>query len=34
MSADADLRLIVDAWPALPEPIQAGILAMVKAAKA
>src|SRR5687768_13429026 len=30
---DADLRLIVDAWPALPEPIRTGILAIVKAAK-
>ena len=33
MPADADLRLIFDAWPALPEPIRTGILAMVKAAK-
>ena len=33
MPADADLRLIADAGPALPEPIRAGILAMVKAAK-
>jgi hypothetical protein len=33
MPADADLHLIVDAWPTLPEPIRAGILAMVKAAK-
>jgi hypothetical protein len=29
---DADLRLVVDAWLVLPEPIQAGIVAMVKAA--
>ena len=33
ITADADLHLIVDAWPALAEPIRAGILAMVKAAK-
>jgi hypothetical protein len=33
MPAAADLRLILDAWPALPEPIRAGILAMVRAAK-
>ena len=29
---DADLRRLMDAWPALPEPIRAGILAMVAAA--
>jgi len=29
---DGDLRRLVDAWPTLPEPIRAGILAMVKAA--
>ena len=27
-----DLQDIIDAWPALPEAIRAGILAMVKAA--
>jgi hypothetical protein len=31
--ADPDLRAIVEAWPTMPEPIKAGILAMVKAAK-
>jgi hypothetical protein len=31
--ADADLRAVVEAWPALAEPIRAGILAMVKVAK-
>jgi hypothetical protein len=30
--ADRDLATIVDAWPALPEAIRAGILAMIKAA--
>ena len=29
---DAELRLIRDRWPALPEPIRAGIVAMVRAA--
>jgi hypothetical protein len=33
MPADADLRAICEAWPALPEPIKAAMLAMVKAAK-
>jgi hypothetical protein len=28
---DPDLAAIVDAWPTLPEPIRAGIVAMVKA---
>jgi hypothetical protein len=28
---DPNLAAIVDAWPALPEVIKAGILAMVKA---
>ena len=28
----ADLAAVVDAWPTLPEPIKAGVLAMVKAA--
>ncbi len=27
-----DLQSIIDAWPALPDAIKAGILAMVKAA--
>ena len=27
-----DLQALIDAWPALPEAIKAGILAMVKAA--
>jgi hypothetical protein len=30
--ADADLAEIVEAWPALPEALRAGILAMIKAA--
>jgi hypothetical protein len=30
--ADADLAAVVSAWPELPQPIKAGILAMVKAA--
>ena len=34
LPADADLRVICEAWSVLPEPIKAGILAMVKAAKA
>jgi hypothetical protein len=29
-----DLALVVDAWPTLPEPIRAGIMAMVKASQA
>ena len=29
---DADLTRIVEAWPALPEPIRASIMAMVEAA--
>jgi len=28
---DADLQAIVDAWPALPEAVRAGILAMIEA---
>ncbi len=27
-----DLTAVIDAWPDLPEPIRAGIVAMVKAA--
>jgi hypothetical protein len=29
---DAALAAVIDAWPALPEAIRAGILAMVRAA--
>ena len=29
--SDPDLALIIEAWPALPQPVKAGILAMVKA---
>ena len=29
--SDPDLTHIVNAWPTLPEPIRAGIIAMVKA---
>jgi hypothetical protein len=32
--ADPDLQAIIEAWPALPAPIRAAMLAMVKAAKA
>jgi hypothetical protein len=28
-----DLAAVVDAWPGLPEPIRAGILALVNAAQ-
>jgi hypothetical protein len=31
-SPDSDLRMILDKWADLPEPIRAGIVAMVKAA--
>ena len=27
-----DLQAVIDAWPDLPDPVKAGILAMVKAA--
>ena len=30
---DADLAAVVEAWQTLPEPIKAGILAMIQAAK-
>jgi hypothetical protein len=33
MPANADLRLIVETWDALPQAIRAGILAMVSAAR-
>ena len=33
ISADEDLRALVEAWPTLPDPIKAGISAMVRAAK-
>lgn len=33
MVADADLQAVIDAWPAMPAPIRAGILAMIRAAK-
>ncbi len=29
---DDHLRRLIDAWPTLPEPMRAGILAMVEAA--
>jgi hypothetical protein len=29
---DADLALVFQAWPGLPKPIKAGILAMVRVA--
>jgi len=29
-----DLQALIDAWPSLPDPIKAGILAMVEAAAA
>ena len=29
---DANLQAVVDAWPSLPDPVKAGILAMVTAA--
>ena len=29
----ADLQAIIDAWPALPEALRAGILAMIQAAE-
>jgi hypothetical protein len=30
---DPELTAVVDAWPALPADIKAGILAMIRAAK-
>ena len=32
MVADAELAALVEAWPTLPAPIKAGILAMLRAA--
>jgi hypothetical protein len=32
MNFPADLQTIIAAWPTLPEPIKAGILAIVNAA--
>jgi hypothetical protein len=32
VSGDSGLRAVVDAWPALPAAIKAGILAMIRAA--
>ena len=29
--SDPDLRLLIEAWPALPEALRAGIMAMVRA---
>jgi hypothetical protein len=34
MSIAPELIALIDAWPRLPEPIKAGILAMVRAAGA
>jgi hypothetical protein len=31
---DAALALIIEAWPAIPEAVRAGIVALVKATKA
>ena len=33
MIADADLRQVVAAWPAMPDAIRAAVLALVKASK-
>ncbi len=30
---DQGLTSVIDAWPILPEPVKAGILAMVRASK-
>ena len=30
-SQDADLRRLVEAWPTLPDPVRAGIVAMIEA---
>jgi len=30
---DPDLQAIIERWPTLPEPIKAGILAMIRAAE-
>ena len=31
--SDADLQQVIAAWPDLPEPLRAGILAMIQASK-
>ena len=33
ISADADLRSVIETWPALAEPIKAAILALISLAK-
>jgi len=30
---DPDLARVIDAWPHLPEPVKAGIVAMIQAAR-
>jgi hypothetical protein len=30
---DADLAVVVEAWPSLPEALRAGILAMIRASR-
>ena len=30
---DPDLAALIDAWPTLPDPVRAGIAAMIEAAK-
>jgi hypothetical protein len=32
-TTDPDLALVVDAWPALPDPIKTAILALVEATR-
>jgi hypothetical protein len=32
-AGDSDLRRVVEAWPTLPEPVKAGILAMIAVAE-
>jgi hypothetical protein len=34
IAGDPDLAAVIDAWPALPEPIKAGIMAMVQSSSA
>ena len=33
VNSDVNLQAVIDAWPRLPEPVKAGILAMVRASK-